>query len=54
MKPIISPFTVMPFILIILSFLGILIKSHKYHGFLSIFTLICLIIFMSLDVAMIK
>ena len=54
MKPIISPFTVMPFILIILSFLGTIIKSHKYHGFLSIFTLSALIIFMSLDVTIIK
>ena len=54
MKPIISPFTIMPFILIILSFLGTLIESHKYHGFLSIFTLISLIIFMSLDVTIIK
>ena len=54
MKPIISPFTIMPFILIVLSFLGTLIESHKYHGFLSIFTLISLIIFMSLDVTIIK
>jgi len=54
MKPIISPFTIMPFILIILSLLGTLIKSHKYHGFLSIFTLISLITFMCLDVKIIK
>ena len=54
MKPIISPFTVMPFILIILSFLGTIIKSHKYHGFLSIFTLISLITFISIDVTIIK
>jgi len=54
MKPIISPFTVMPSILIFLSFLGILIASDKYHGFLSIFTLISLITFMSLDVTIIN
>jgi len=53
-KPIISPFTIMPFLLTFLSFYGAITKSHRYHGFLSVFTLISLIIFMSLDITMIK
>ena len=38
----------------ILPLLDTLIESHKYHGFLSIFTLISLITFMSIDVTIIK
>ena len=53
-KPIISPFTIMPFLLTFLSFYGAITKSRRYHGFLSVFTFISLIIFMSLDVTMIK
>ena len=53
-KPIISPFTIMPFLLTFLSFYGAITKSPRYHGFLSVFTLISLIIFMSLDVTIIK
>ena len=53
-KPIFSPFTIMPFLLTFLSLYGAISKSHKYHGFISIFTFISLIIFMSLDVTIIK
>ena len=54
LKPIISPFTIMPFLLTFLSFYGAITKSNYYHGFLSIFTLLSLIIFMSLDVTIIR
>ena len=53
-KPIISPFTIMPFLLTFLSLYGAITKSLRYHGFLSVFTLVSLIIFMSLDVTIIK
>ena len=53
-KPLISPFTIMPFLLTFLSFYGIFTKSPYYHGFLSIFTLTSLIIFMSIDVTIIR
>ena len=53
-KPIFSPFTIMPFLLTILSFYGAITKSTRYHGFLSVFTLLSLIIFMSLDVTIIR
>ena len=53
-KAIISPFTIMPFLLTFLSFYGSLTKSEKYHGFLSVFALISLIIFMSLDITQIR
>ena len=53
-KPIISPFTIMPFILTLLSIYGSITKSLRYHGFLSVFTFISLIIFMSFDVTIIK
>jgi len=53
-KPIFSPFTIMPFLLTFLSLYGAITKSLRYHGFLSVFTLISLIIFMSLDVTIIK
>jgi len=53
-KPILSPFTIMPFLLTFLSLYGAITKSLRYHGFLSVFTLISLIIFMSLDVTIIK
>ena len=53
-KAIISPFTVMPFLLTFLSLYGAITQSRKYHGFLSVFTLISLIIFMSLDVTLIR
>ena len=53
-KPIISPFTIMPFLLTILSSFGAITKSASYHGFLSVFTLISLMIFMSLDVTIIR
>ncbi len=54
LKPIISPFTIMPFLLTFLSFYGSITKSEKYHGFLAVFTLTSLIIFMSLDITIIK
>ena len=53
-KPIFSPFTIMPFLLTFLSLFGVITKSRRYHGFLSVFTFISLIIFMSLDVTIIK
>ena len=53
-KPILSPFTIMPFLLTFLSLYGAITKSLRYHGFLSVFTLVSLIIFMSLDVTIIK
>ena len=53
-KAIISPFTIMPFLLTFLSLFGAMTQSRKYHGFLSVFTLISLIIFMSLDVTIIR
>ena len=53
-KPIISPFTIMPFLLTLLSLFGAITKSRRYHGFLSVFTFISLIIFMSLDITIIK
>ena len=53
-KAIISPFTIMPFLLTLLSLYGAITQSRKYHGFLSVFTLISLIIFMSLDVTVIR
>ena len=53
-KPIFSPFTIMPFLLTFLSLYGAITKSRRYHGFLSIFTFLSLIIFMSLDVTIIK
>lgn len=53
-KPIFSPFTIMPFLLTFLSLFGAMTKSLRYHGFLSVFTLISLIIFMSLDITIIK
>ena len=53
-KPIISPFTIMPFLLTFLSLYGAITRSSRYHGFLAIFTLVSLIIFMSLDVTMIR
>tara|TARA_B100002052_G_C15595368_1_gene468517 strand:- start:45 stop:608 length:564 start_codon:yes stop_codon:yes gene_type:complete len=53
-KPIISPFTIMPFLLTILSSYGAITKSTTYHGFLSVFALLSLIIFMSLDVTIIR
>ena len=54
LKPIISPFTIMPFLLTILSLYGAITKSPRYHGFLSVFTVASLIIFMSLDITIIK
>ena len=54
LKPLFSPFAIMPFVLTLLSVFGSFNPSPRYHGFLSIFTLISLIIFMSLDVALIK
>ena len=54
LKPIVSPFTIMPFLLTFLSLYGAITKSLRYHGFLSVFTLVSLIIFMSLDVTIIK
>ncbi len=53
-KPIISPFTIVPFLLTILSSFGAITKSASYHGFLSVFTLISLMVFMSLDVTIIR
>ena len=53
-KSIISVFTIMPFLLTILSLYGAITKSYRYHGFLSDFTLISLIIFMSQDVTIIR
>ena len=53
-KPLFSPFTIMPFILTFLSIVGVVTKSRTYHGFLAVFTFISLIIFMSLDVTIIK
>ena len=53
-KSIISVFTIMPFLLTILSLYGAITKSYRYHGFLSVFTLISLIIFMSQDVTIIR
>ena len=53
-KSIFSPFLMMPFLLTVLSFYGAITKSRRYHGFLSVFTFISLIIFMSLDVTIIK
>ena len=53
-KPIIPPFTIIPFLLTILSSFGLIIKSASYHGFLSVFTLISLMIFMSLDVTIMR
>ena len=54
LKALLSPFTIMPLLLTILTLLGAFIKSKKYHAFLSIFTLISLIIFMSLDITQIR
>jgi|TARA_X000001036_G_scaffold287693_1_gene267294 hypothetical protein len=53
-KAIFSPFTIMPFLLTFLSLYGAVTKSRRYHAFVSVFTFISLIIFMSLDVAIIK
>ena len=53
-KPIFSPFTIMPFLLTFLSLFGVITKSRRYHGFLSVFTFISLIIFMSLDITIIR
>ena len=53
-KPIISPFTIMPFLLTILSLIGVITKYRAYHGFLAVFSLLSLIIFMSLDVTTIN
>ena len=54
LKPILSPFLIMPFLLTILSFYGAITTSRRYHGFLTVFTFISLIIFMSLDITIIK
>jgi len=53
-KPLISIFTMMPLLLTFLSMLGALFKSRRYHGFLAVFTLISLIIFMSSDITQIR
>ena len=53
-KPLFSPFTIMPLLLTLLSVGGVITKSRRYHGFLSVFTFISLIIFMSLDITIIR
>tara|TARA_Y100001970_G_C13978128_1_gene721693 strand:- start:162 stop:725 length:564 start_codon:yes stop_codon:yes gene_type:complete len=54
LKAIFSPFTIMPFLLTFLSIYGAITKSRRYHGFLAVFTFMSLIIFMSLDITIIK
>ena len=54
LKPIFSPFTIMPFLLTFLSIYAAITKSQKYHGFVCVFTFVSLIIFMSLDVTIIQ
>ena len=54
LKAIFSPFTIMPFLLTFLTLYGAITKSKRYHAFLAIFTFISLIIFMSLDITIIK
>ena len=54
LKPIFSPFTIMPFLLIFLLIHAAITESQKYHGFVCVFTFVSLIIFMSLDVTIIQ
>ncbi len=53
-KSILSPFAIMPFILTLLSLVAVITKSRKFHGFLAIFAFVSLIIFMSLDITIIR
>ena len=53
-KDILSTFAIMPAILAFLSLLGSFTESRKYHGFVSVFCFISLLIFMSLDTNVIQ
>jgi hypothetical protein len=48
-KAIFSSFTIMPLLLAFCSLLGVFTSSRRYHGFVSIFCFVSLLIFMSLD-----
>ncbi len=54
LKPIISEFTIIPFVISLFALSAVFIKHPKYHGILSIIFLLTLISFMGLDITIIK